>query len=348
MKPPRLIAALAFSALALTSPPHPSPAAAVFDPVQTGDAAPDELSVMTYNVKGLPFPAALARGDALANIGHRLARLRRAGKQPHVIALQEAFTSDAKAIAALAGYRYVAIGPQPDDRKDLTAEAMPAPFRAGARWLKGETEGKWIDSGLVILSDYPIRRSARMAFPADTCAGFDCLAAKGVLVAWIDIPGLARPVAIADTHLNSRKASGVSPQRADAAYDHQLGDLHEFLRQTVAPETALVFTGDFNIGHSAPRRAAAQELQEIFHQDEATLKAEQDSAALASPDIAAVLKRGKDKQFFRPGQNVPLRFESMSVPFGLANGAYDLSDHLGFVVHYALNDSPATGLRAAR
>ena len=41
-------------------------------------SADDPLSVMTYNVRGLPWPIAWGRADALAQIGDRLAALRRA------------------------------------------------------------------------------------------------------------------------------------------------------------------------------------------------------------------------------------------------------------------------------
>lgn len=342
MRSPRWIAATAFLALALTSAPKRSPAAAGADPVAALRPAVSELSVMTYNVKGLPFPIALARSDALMQIGQRLARLRQTGMQPHIIALQEAFTPEAKAIAALAGYRYVALGPQGDVPGRDPAQAMPPAFRSAAHWLKGETEGKWLDSGLVILSDYPIRRSLRMAFPSDACAGFDCLAAKGVLVAWIDVPGHAQPVAIADTHLNSRGASGVLVSRADAAFARQLDALRSFLQANVPARDPLVLAGDFNIGHIAQRQAAARKLDALLDpQDEATRAAEKAGQAHTSPDIAAILERAKDREFFRPGTRTPITFGAISVPFGQDNGASALSDHIGFITHYTLGNDPA-------
>ena len=42
------------------------------------------------------------------------------------------------------------------------------------------------------------------------CAGFDCLANKGVLLARIAVPGMAQPLTVANAHLNARKAAGVS------------------------------------------------------------------------------------------------------------------------------------------
>ena len=45
------------------------------------------LSVMTYNVNGLPWPIALGRDAALGRIADRLAGMRRAGRQPHIVLL---------------------------------------------------------------------------------------------------------------------------------------------------------------------------------------------------------------------------------------------------------------------
>ena len=53
-----------------------------------------ELSVLTYNVRGLPWPLALGRADALKDIGAELARMRREGRQPDVVLIQEGFRGE--------------------------------------------------------------------------------------------------------------------------------------------------------------------------------------------------------------------------------------------------------------
>lgn len=325
--------ALAFFSLVLASAPTSLPAASGFsEPVSRATdqiARPNRLKVMTFNVKGLPFPIALGRSFALRRIAERFAQLRRQGRQPQVVALQEAFTPDAKAIAALAGYRYVAIGPQPGDLAQAPADTAAKTFREKADWVKGETEGKWLDSGLVILSDYPILKTRRLPFPANACAGYDCLATKGVLIAWIKVPGLNQSVAIADTHLNSRGATGVDVRRADQAYVRQVRTAASFVSEMVDDNTALIFTGDFNVGH-VPRRinaAARFEGRELVSEM---------ADAEATPELEAIAEHAKDKQFFRSGGDVKIAPISLIVPFGKTHGAEDLSDHVGFYGTYSL------------
>jgi hypothetical protein len=335
----RWFALAAFSGVVLASLTAFSHAAvdgqALYDP-RTGK---DELSVMTFNVKGLPFPAAFNRTPALEEIGSRLAGLRRKGKQPNIVLLQEAFVPEAKSIASFAGYKYVEVGPQPSDVNDRPASAMPGDFRSRSSWFKGETEGKWIDSGLVVMSDYPIIRSKRMPFPADACAGYDCLAAKGVLLVWVKVPGHEAPLAIADTHLNSRGASGVAVERADSAFAHQMDAARNFVAANVSANTGIIFGGDFNVGHSKTRLADAAlnggilpGAHEAIH-----LISGGDPARPLEKDLEAVSTRAKDMEYFRAGDGFALRLKAVSVPFGIDDGGFDLSDHLGFVADYALN-----------
>lgn len=326
--------------------PKGAPAAVVAATVsvrhQSFDGGQPALSVMTWNVKGLPRPLALGRPAALAEIARRLGELRRIGKQPHVVLLQEAFISDAKAIGAEGGYPYATVGPQPEDASASPTASLGDDFRQNASWAKGEDEGKWLGSGLVILSDYPILATRKMAFPQDACAGFDCLAAKGVLLAKIAVPGSAKPVTVIDTHLNSRHASGVSVRRANAAYSWQAAAVRRFVAQQTGPDENIVFGGDFNIGHDPIRRAAASRDGGFLPQGReaiATVAATSPLATKQNADFVAVEQRAKDKQYFRPARGSQLELRNVDVPFGLANGGFDLSDHLGFVATYRINDS---------
>ncbi|PNU03309.1 endonuclease/exonuclease/phosphatase family protein [Novosphingobium guangzhouense] len=305
----------------------PSPAAAPERPFAASVRDDGTLSVMTYNVKGLPFPLAYGRAEALGQIGERLRKLRRAGRQPDVILLQEAFIPEAKAIARQAGYAHVLLGP---DVKDAAGSGPAADVSANkASWSRGETVGPQVDSGLVILSDHPIVKASRMAFSRTMCAGFDCLASKGVVIAWIAVPGRNALVAIADTHLNSRKASGVPIARANLAFSRQVAAIRGFLRRQVDPHTDLIVGGDFNIGQDAQRVLAARDL--LAGGQEAVQAA--DCAPDQQADIAAIRARNKDKLYYR-GR---MRLRSLDVPLGNGTGEDAFSDHLGYVAHYQMS-----------
>ncbi len=328
----RTVAALA-AALVIANVARPLPAAAPGWPNAPARAPREGLAVMTFNVKGLPYPLASGRPQALVRIGRSLAALRRRGAQPDVVLLQEAFTNEAKAIAREAGYAFIATGPDipPGTGTDPGSNPMRSPI-----WYKGEGLGKWIDSGLVILSDYPIVRRRTLVFPGSMCAGFDCLAAKGVQIAWIAVPGTPRPVAIANTHLNARKASGVAQGRADAAYRRQVAATRRFLAASVSPATDLILGGDFNIGHDPGRLAATRAGGGLVPTAREATRALDCHACtpVLQDDLAAIRRRDKDKQFFRPGAGETLQLSALEVPFGLTNGAAALSDHIGYVAHY--------------
>ncbi|KHK92320.1 endonuclease/exonuclease/phosphatase family protein [Novosphingobium malaysiense] len=346
MKLLRPVAAAAAILTLIAYVPRGAPAAVVSHVAadvraDAGKARP-ALSVMTWNVKGLPMPAAFGRSTALTEIGHRLRALRRSGHQPHIVLLQEAFVAEAKAIGARAGYPYVAVGPRPEDASPMPTATLDRQFRRNARWSRGEGEGKWVGSGLVILSDYPIVDTRRAAFPQDACAGFDCLAAKGVLLARVAVPGAAKPVVVIDTHLNSRHASGVSVGRANAAYAWQADAVRRFVAQQVGPDDIAIFGGDFNIGHDPVRRADAIRNGGFLPggQEAIAVQSKVDPAGAArDADFVAVADRAKDKEYFRAGKASQLELRDVEVPFGIAEGGFDLSDHLGFVATYRISDS---------
>jgi endonuclease/exonuclease/phosphatase family metal-dependent hydrolase len=294
------------------------------------------LSVMTYNVRGLPWPAAWGRGPALAEIGKRLAAMRDRNTQPQVVLLQEAFTDDAKAIARQAGYRHIVVGPQQAPAAD--AAPLGEGFAAAARWDRGELSESLLDSGLLILSDYPIVQSRNFAFPRGACAGFDCLAAKGVMIAWIAVPDVPQPIAIINTHLNSRRATHVASERADQAYVWQVNATRRFVSENVERDMPAIFGGDLNGGKS-PRRlsALAQPMLDASERDGL-------STALTLPGIpdstraeaSQIVKRNKDRLISRNGNGITLAPRRASVPFGIRSATAPLSDHAGFVIEYAM------------
>lgn len=283
-----------------------------------------DLSVLTYNVKGLPWPVAQGRPAAIRAIGDRLAQMRKAGRQPTVVVLQEAFTQDAKAIGDRAGYAYQVEGPY------LRAAAG---VQQGD-WYLGETVKSALDSGLIILSDVPITSIARAEFPTGACAGYDCIAAKGVVLTTIDIPGRGL-VEIATTHLNSRGASGAPFPRTHAAYGKQVDYLASFLRAHRNSDKPLIVAGDFN-------RAQRPERIELLTRGmggarEALAEAVQRVATVSGlADARKIVSRARDMQFVFNGRRHGLQVLGAEVPFGTEAGGEALSDHMGFTVHYRL------------
>jgi hypothetical protein len=70
------------------------------------------LSVMVYNIKGLPESfRGNTHPDAFTIIGKNLAARRRAGTAPDIVLIQEAFTHRSREIAALSGYKHMIRGP---------------------------------------------------------------------------------------------------------------------------------------------------------------------------------------------------------------------------------------------
>ncbi|MBX7502159.1 endonuclease [Qipengyuania sp. YG27] len=293
---------------------------------------------MTYNIKAQPWPLATGRADAVAAIGERLAAMRAAGRQPNIVLLQEAFTPQARSIAAAAGYRFMARGPTraPDRGNTL----LGADFAAASRWDRGEESAPVLDSGLLILSDYPIVRSESIAFPAGACAGFDCLASKGVMIAWVAVPGQGEPVAVVNTHLNSRNSTHVSVARADRAHVWQVAALRETVLQNISAGTSTIFGGDTNVGLVPSRQAVFDAHAPLGASSRDALKEalvglKVDPGSLEEAD--GVVARNKDMIIFADGRSRHFEILDASVPFPV-NGPDALSDHAGFVVRFQLSE----------
>lgn len=326
------------SALFLLLAPHSGGAEPLFAPPDPNEP----LRILTYNVRGLPWPIAEERSAQLAEIGARLATLRRQNQHPSVVLLQEAFTSTAEAIGRNGGYRYSASGPAADEHDPVALREGDRIFLAGASALKGETAGKWEGSGLRIFSDFPIVSVSRIAFPAFACAGYDCLANKGALLVTLSVPGRGR-VQVLTTHLNARGASGVPEERSFAAYTRQVDLLDLFIKEHADPALPLVVAGDFNVGGAPGRRstlftrAAGWNALEGGSGGEGLRACMAKTAVDRRDDAQEIIRRSRDFQFFYSGQQAALTAEHAEIPFGRAPDGAMLSDHLGFSVTYRLS-----------
>ena len=94
-------------AVVVERPAVESPLVRGLDTPRSDSAHPTttDFSVLTYNVRGLPWPLASGRGNALRAIGQELAQMRRSGVQPDVVLIQEGFRSEMSELVQASGYR---------------------------------------------------------------------------------------------------------------------------------------------------------------------------------------------------------------------------------------------------
>lgn len=308
-----------------------------------------EISVMTYNVKGGPWPVAWNRSADLYAIGERLQRLRAQGRNPQVVLLQEAFSDDARAIARHAGYRYIAAGPSAADRNPVAPSRTDAAFVAQGTWWLGEGSTRVLDSGLLILSDYPLENVRRVVFPAYACAGLDCMANKGAVLATVRLPGSGSEVDVLDTHLNSRRRSLVGDARSLKAYGRQVQILSAFIANSRDRANPLIAGGDFNVGKASARGsllwASLREwnfgsaVSEALH---AVVGARRRAGAQLDANTQAVIRRNTDFLFFASGSNGSIAPSDLAVPFGRERSGRMLSDHPGYSAVFRLARGPGT------
>lgn len=69
-----------------------------------------QVSVLIYNVEGLPWPARKNRKPSLQQIGDTLRTMRQNGSAPDIVMVQEAFTPAARDVLAQASYGDVIAG----------------------------------------------------------------------------------------------------------------------------------------------------------------------------------------------------------------------------------------------
>lgn len=306
-----------------------------------GRSARTTLSVLTYNLEGLGWPARKGRAAELKQIGDRLAAMRESGTGPDVILFQEMFSGAAKRAVAASGYPAIAPGPRRTTRPYIGDYERMA---GKAKPLKGELGIKLLGGGLAIASRYPIVESALDAYGRRACAGFDCLSNKGVMLARIAIPGVPAPIDIYNTHMNSRGASKVSAARDGEAHARQALAASEFIARTQDLTAPLIFGGDFNMRHSEDRWAEFSEYHPLTLVHEVCVDRASGCEVRMSWDGDAPWMDTQDLQFSADGERVtvrPIRVEAM---FDGGESGPRLSDHDGFLVTYEL--SWPTGMAA--
>ncbi len=318
---------LSVSLLLATGLAEPRPVGAVGRMAVHAAPRPGPITLLSYNVEGLPWPLTHGRTEAAAEIAAALRDRDAAGDGPQIVAVQEAFGTVQRAIGMRAGYRYAAFGPTAAlPGAAATTPSETAFLKAGSFW-HGETEGPHEGSGLAIFSDYPILWARSMAFPRYACAGYDCLANKGALAVALRTPGQDAPLIVVDTHLNSRAASGVDDGRSLAAYRRQVAALRTFVAAMDMQGSPLLLAGDFNVGTDGRREAYLSTT--LFRHEGMTVGASEsacgDTCRVLAPDPSAV--RAKTIVAYRG----PIAPAGSASAFGTQSDGHRLSDHIGVI-----------------
>ncbi|WP_157217828.1 endonuclease/exonuclease/phosphatase family protein [Flavisphingomonas formosensis] len=321
-----------------TAPPHrvlacSAAAAPRITLSHDGRNASTTLSVLTYNLEGLGWPARSGRAPQLREIGRRLAAMRAAGTAPDIVLFQEMFSGAAKQAVADSGYPAIVTGPRRTTRPDpSTTDPLPGK----ARIKRGEIGLRLTGGGVAIASRYAISAVEMRAYGRRSCAGIDCLANKGIVLARISVPGVPTPIDVYDTHMNSRSASRAPLARNLAAHDRQALEASEFIDRTHDDSYPLIFGGDFNMRHSERRWENFSRYQSLLLVHRVCVDAASGCDVRLSWDGDAPWMDTQDLQFFWHGTQVsvrPIRVEAM---FDGGPSGPELSDHDGFLVTYEL------------
>ena len=291
------------------------------------------LKVLTYNIEGLGFPARKGRGTDLAEIGRRLSAMRASGTGPDIILFQEMFSGASKNAVAATGYPAITPGPTISTKPSgSTTEKLPGK----ARLKRGEVGIRFQGSGLAIASLNPVIASDVRAYGARSCAGLDCLANKGIVLARVFVPGLPTPIDFYNTHMNSRGASRAPDARHLAAHDRQALEASEFIDSTHDDNYPVIFGGDFNMRRSEPRWENFSRYQAMTLVHRVCADTSFGCEVKMSWDGDAPWMDTQDLQFYYSGSPVSVRPIRVEAIFDGSPDSPQLSDHDGFMVTYRL------------
>ncbi|RYZ78817.1 MAG: hypothetical protein EOP06_28365, partial [Proteobacteria bacterium] len=119
------------------------------------------IRVLSYNIKGLPaFINPSYDVSRYGDIGKILAARKAKGTAPDIVLLQESFDAPTVDLRRAAKYPYEFAGP---------------------------SSTKIINSGLFVLSDFPIVAKSSILYGANDCGTWDCFASKGAQMVRVQI-----------------------------------------------------------------------------------------------------------------------------------------------------------------
>lgn len=303
------------------------------------------LRVLSYNINGLPPPLEKRKQPLYDRIAEILRERRIAGNQPHIVLLQEAFDKRTAVIAEQTGYPYVVKGPSRREGPKKTKAHYSLKSRK-AYAISG-TAQKFTNSGLYILSDFPIKEAFHEVFDADACAGIDCLSNKSVVLARVDVPGLPVPVDIVTTHFNSLRSAKAPPRLTKAAHAAQSDVLQRFIEKTVLADAPVILAGDINT--KFPSRYEYF-ISRVDAMDAGIDCVDHPTVCIVGPDTDPqnLVFNTNDKHFIADSPRVDITPIYAVRNFKETLDGRELSDHSGYEIHYRLSVKPERGVGAGQ
>lgn len=276
-----------------------------------------QVRIMSYNVNDLPWPLKRNKEPLFQGMEKVFQERKIQKSYPDLLLLQEGFSSTTKNFISRLDYKYVHQG-----NGALTSNR----FEEGSKGMQKAVLG----SGLWILSRYPIIASDNLAYGGKRCAGYDCLANKGVSYVRIEIPDVG-PMDIFNTHMNCYGASGCPPEVVSKAQNKQLESARKFIEEKNKGEIPIVYAGDFNIKSTDINCDELTGFCEFTHVGHYSEK---------SPEICDELTRpldlhvSTDHHLYRDGASLKLLpiYAAKSMREQVQGMA--LSDHLAYEVVY--------------
>ncbi len=305
-------------------------------------SAPRTLRVLTYNINALPSPIKRHKSARLERIAQILRQRRALGTQPDVVVMQEAFSKGSDALIAQSGYRYAVRGP--GRKAGKSHDRAPWTVEGGRSYMRRTKVQKFMGSGLVILSDYPLQDPVFVTFGNAACAGLDCLANKAIMMTRIAVPGMPEPVQLVTAHFNSNRSAKAPSVVRLRAHQKQTDILAKFLARTSSRKAPLIIAGDFNTSQRLRYQYFRREINAL-DAAESCLQSGRNCVLGDTTSVDEILYQTDDKQFYRSGGAVLLTPVYIERNFQDMVDGRPLSDHAGYEVLYRLDakNTPGSG-----
>lgn len=289
------------------------------------------LKILSYNINGLPSPLKRNKPKLFQYIKNNILQQIEEGDEPDIILLQEAFTKSSRKhlINNLNHYPYIIRG---NKAKTPSLEQVETCRKRGK---SNCSSGKILDSGIYILSKFPILEWDRVMF-GKHCAGFDCFSNKAVFYFKVFIPWVGE-IDLFTTHMNASGKMAGSKKKNLKAKIGQIAKVKTIYVRNRNKDLPMIFAGDVNLHPNKVLYDEFKEAIEAVNVGEECLKSE---SCVVHQDTQEeeIFEWTNDQHFSQDGTELSV------VPVYLERGYRDPvledkkqrlpSDHYSYEVHY--------------